>query len=216
MWTCGHVHLPPVWRATARTCGGTLCKRMEGLRTMLQLTLGARAAVRLCTGAVYSSDSSSANSSDKLNESTEVSAVPAEVVDAKTSVEGSPVAAHIFISQAGPMDQLTVSGIMMLGSSRALWRHTYFYFIATSNVLHHAVHITRSTRLVIATATQQWTHIAPVSTQHAPVTGTSTYARKSWGGHPQCDLAPLTTSHSGPVGQWERQHLAHGCYRHTP
>ena len=36
--------------------------------------------------------------------STEVSAVPAEVVDAKTSVEGSPVAAHIFTSQAGPMD----------------------------------------------------------------------------------------------------------------
>ena len=29
-------------------------------------------------------------------ESTEVSAVPAEVVDAKTSVKGSPVAAHIF------------------------------------------------------------------------------------------------------------------------
>ena len=61
------VHLPPVWGATARTCGGTLGKRMEGLRTVLQLTLRARAAVRLCTGAVYSSDSSSANSSDKLN-----------------------------------------------------------------------------------------------------------------------------------------------------
>ena len=69
-------------------------------------------------------------------ESTEVSAVPAEVVDAKTCVEGSLVAAHIFTSHAGPMDQLTVSGIMMLGSSRALWRHTYFYFIATSKVLH--------------------------------------------------------------------------------
>ena len=47
------------------------------------------------------------------------------------------------------------------------------------------------------------THIAPVRTQHAPVTGTSTYARKSWGGHPRCDLAPLTTSF-GTVGQWER------------
>ena len=64
-------------------------------------------------------------------QSTELSAVPAEVVDAKTSV-------HIFTSRAGPMDQLIVSGIMMLGSSRALWRHTYFYFIATSNVLHRA------------------------------------------------------------------------------
>ena len=51
------------------------------------------------------------------------------------------------------------------------------------------------------------THIAPVRTQHALVTGTSTYARKSWGGHPRCDLAPLTTSF-GTVGQWERQHLA--------
>ena len=51
------------------------------------------------------------------------------------------------------------------------------------------------------------THIAPVRTQHAPVTGTSTYAQKSWGGHPRCDLAPLTTSF-GTVGQWERQHLA--------
>ena len=38
------------------------------------------------------------------------------------------------------------------------------------------------------------THIAPVRTQHAPVTGTSTYAQKSWSGHPGCDLAPLTTS----------------------
>ena len=46
-----------------------------------------------------------------------------------------------------------------------------------------------------------------MSTQHAPVTGTSTYAQKSWGGHPRCDLAPLTTSF-GTVGQWERQHLA--------
>ena len=44
-------------------------------------------------------------------------------------------------------------------------------------------------------------------TQRAPNTGTSTYARKSWGGHPRCDLAPLTTSF-GTVGQWERQHLA--------
>ena len=41
----------------------------------------------------------------------------------------------------------------------------------------------------------------------SPLTGTSTYARKSWGGHPRCDLAPLTTSF-GTVGQWERQHLA--------
>ena len=43
--------------------------------------------------------------------------------------------------------------------------------------------------------------------QHAPNTGTTTYAQKSWGGHPRCDLAPLTTSF-GIVGQWERQHLA--------
>ena len=31
---------------------------------------------------------------------------------------------EIFTSQAGPMDQLTGSRIMMLDSSRALWRHT--------------------------------------------------------------------------------------------
>ena len=37
------------------------------------------------------------------------------------------------------------------------------------------------------------------------LTGTSTYARKSWGGLTRCDLAPLTTSF-GTVGQWERQH----------
>ena len=42
---------------------------------------------------------------------------------------------------------------------------------------------------------------------HVPLTATSTYAQKSWGGHPRCDLAPLTTSF-GTVGQWERQHLA--------
>ena len=43
---------------------------------------------------------------------------------------------------------------------------------------------------------------------HVPLTGTtSTYAQKSWGGHPRCDLAPLTTSFE-TVGQWERQHLA--------
>ena len=70
--------------------------------------------------------------------------------------EGSPVAAHIFTSQAGPMDQMTVSGIMMLGSSRALWRHTYFYFIATSKVLHRAVDITRSSSLAASTWTCLW------------------------------------------------------------
>ena len=37
--------------------------------------------------------------------------------------------------------------------------------------------------------------------QHAPNTGTPTYAQKSRGGHPRCDLAPLTTSF-GTVGQW--------------
>ena len=42
---------------------------------------------------------------------------------------------------------------------------------------------------------------------HVPLTGTPTYAQKSWGGHTRCDLAPLTTSF-GTVGQWERQHLA--------
>ena len=40
-----------------------------------------------------------------------------------------------------------------------------------------------------------------------PLTGTPTYAQKSRGGHPSCDLAPLTTSF-GTVGQWERRHLA--------
>ena len=57
------------------------------------------------------------------------------------------------------------------------------------------------------------THVAPVRTQHASFTGTSTYAQKSWGGHPRCDLAPLTTSF-GTVGQWERQHLAMAGARH--
>ena len=42
---------------------------------------------------------------------------------------------------------------------------------------------------------------------HVPLTGTPTYTQKSWGGHPRCDLAPLTTSF-GTVGQWERQHVA--------
>ena len=65
----------------------------------------------------------------------------------------------------------------------------------------------------LATATQQPPHIALVRTQHAPVTGTSAYARKSWGGHLRCDLAPLTTSFR-TVGQWERQHLAMAGSRH--
>ena len=44
-------------------------------------------------------------------------------------------------------------------------------------------------------------------TQRAPNTGTSTYALKSWGGHPRCDLAPQGTSF-GTVALRERQHLA--------
>ena len=40
-----------------------------------------------------------------------------------------------------------------------------------------------------------------------PLTGTPTYALKSWGGHPQCDLAPQITSF-GTVALRERQHLA--------
>ena len=44
-------------------------------------------------------------------------------------------------------------------------------------------------------------------TQRAPYTGTSTYARKSWGGLPRCDLAPQSTSF-GTVALRERQHLA--------
>ena len=44
-------------------------------------------------------------------------------------------------------------------------------------------------------------------TQRALNTGTSTYARKSWGGLPRCALAPLTTSF-GTVALRERQHLA--------
>ena len=161
-------------------------------------------------------------------ESTEVSAVPAEVVDTKTSVEGSPVAAHIFTSHAGPMDQLTVSGIMMLGSSRALWRHTIFLLplprcFTVQWISHARVHcrLPRGPVCGDMGGMPGWschcnataTHIAPVRTQHAPVRGTSTYARKSWGGHPRCDLA-LTTSF-GTVGQWERQHLAMaGSRRH--
>ena len=58
------------------------------------------------------------------------------------------------------------------------------------------------------------TNIAPVRTQHAPVTGTSTYARKSWGGHPRCDLAPQSTSF-GTVALRERQHLAMAGSRHN-
>ena len=49
--------------------------------------------------------------------------------------------------------------------------------------------------------------------QCAPLTGTSTYAQKSWRGHTRCDLSPLTTSF-GIVGQWERQHLAMAGSRH--
>ena len=54
---------------------------------------------------------------------------------------------------------------------------------------------------------------AHASCSMLPLTGTSTYAQKSWGGHPRCDLAPLTTSF-GTVGQWERQHLAMAGSRH--
>ena len=103
--------------------------------------------------------------------------------------EGSPVAAHIFTSQAGPMGQLTVSGIMMLGFSRALWRHTYFILLPLPRcfnvrLISHARAHCRLPRGPVcgdmggmpgwschcnATAT----HIAPVRTQHAPVTGST-------------------------------------------
>ena len=55
------------------------------------------------------------------------------------------------------------------------------------------------------------THIAPVRTQHAPNTGTTTYAQKSWGGHPRCDLAPLTTFF-GTVGHLGAPAPGNGCY----
>ena len=45
---------------------------------------------------------------------------------------------------------------MMLGSSPALWRHTFFYFIATSKMLHRAVDITRSSSLPASTWTCLW------------------------------------------------------------
>ena len=45
---------------------------------------------------------------------------------------------------------------------------------------------------------------------HVSLTGTPTHTQKSWGGHTRFDLAPLTTSF-GTVGQWERQHVGHGC-----
>ena len=45
------------------------------------------------------------------------------------------------------------------------------------------------------------------SQEHSP------YALKSWGGHPRCDLAPLTTSF-GTVALRERQHLAMAGLRH--
>ena len=67
-WRTVHAITPPTsLGASACTCGGTWCKRMEGSRTVLQLTLRVRDAVPLCTGAVYSSVTSSANSSDKRN-----------------------------------------------------------------------------------------------------------------------------------------------------
>ena len=50
-------------------------------------------------------------------------------------------------------------------------------------------------------------HCYTCVTQHAPNTGTPTYARKSWGGLPRCDLAPQSTSF-GTVALRERQHLA--------
>ena len=55
--------------------------------------------------------------------------------------------------------------------------------------------------------------VAPVIPQRATLTGTSTYAQKSRGGHPSCDPAPLTTS-SGTVGQWERRHRATAGSKH--
>ena len=110
------VHLPPVWGATARTCGGTLCKRMEGLRTVLQLTLRVRAAVRLCTGAVYSSDSSSANSSDKLN-----MPQPGGHVTASSLSTGH--VEEIFTSRVGPTDKFDWFKDFIMGSSGALWLH---------------------------------------------------------------------------------------------
>ena len=46
-----------------------------------------------------------------------------------------------------------------------------------------------------------------------PLTGTPTYAQKSWGGHTRCDLAPQSTSF-GTVALQERQHLAMAGSRH--
>ena len=59
----------------------------------------------------------------------------------------------------------------------------------------------------LATFHRQPHILAPAIVLHVPLTGTPTYAQKLLGGHPRCDLAPLTTSF-GTVGQWERQHLA--------
>ena len=70
---------------------------MEGLRTVLQPTLKVRAAVPLCTGAVYSSDSSSANSSDKLN-------MPQPGGHVTASSLSTERVEEIFTSRVGPID----------------------------------------------------------------------------------------------------------------
>ena len=122
----------------------------------------------------------------------EVSSVPAEVVDAKTSAEGSPFEFLFMFLLALPR----CFTMRLISHARAHCR------LPRGPVCGGMGGMPGWSCHFNGTAT----HIAPVRTQHAPNTGTTTYAQKSWGGHPRCDLAPLTTSF-GTVGQWERQHL---------
>ena len=69
----------------------------------------------MCRGS-FLSEFSSTNSFDKLS-------MPQPVLETTGGLSVVHVK-EIFTSQAGPMVQLTGSGIMMLGSSRALWRYT--------------------------------------------------------------------------------------------
>ena len=69
----------------------------------------------MCRGS-FQSEFSSTNSFDKLS-------MPQPVLETTGGLSVVHVK-EIFTSRADFMVQLTGSGIMMLGSSRALWRHT--------------------------------------------------------------------------------------------
>ena len=124
-------------------------------------------------------------------ESTKVS-VPAEVVDAKTSAEGSPVEFLFML--------FGTSTVLLISHARAHCRLPHGPTCGDMDGMPGWICHCNATA----------THIAPVRTQHATFTCTSTYAQKSKGGHPWCDLAPLTTSFgTGSVGA---PAPGNGCY----